>query len=83
LWQVVPDLSSSLDDPREHAETLDANHMDMTKFKGPNDLNYKKVGGELKRVVNRMPSPALRQQVWSAPLSAEQQGQIVDREPFR
>lgn len=57
--------------------------MDMTKFKGSDDLNYKKVGGELKRVVNQIPSPALRQQVWSAPLSAEQRGRIADRETFR
>ena len=30
--QIVSDLSSTLDDPREHAETISANHMDMCRF---------------------------------------------------
>lgn len=49
--QVVPDSSSSLDDPHEHAETIQANHMNMAKFTNANDPGYRKVGGELKELV--------------------------------
>jgi hypothetical protein len=49
--QVVPDSSSSLDDPREHAETIQANHMNMVRFANANDPGYRKVGGELKVLV--------------------------------
>src|SRR5690606_2426898 len=44
LTQIVPDISSSLDDPREHAETLQADHRNMTKFWGREDPNYVKLG---------------------------------------
>ncbi|OCK95793.1 uncharacterized protein K441DRAFT_555462, partial [Cenococcum geophilum 1.58] len=47
---VVPDTSSSLDDPREHAETIPANHMDMARFTGADDPGYRKVSGELRRL---------------------------------
>jgi hypothetical protein len=49
--KVVPDTSSSLDDPREHAETIQANHMNMVRFKSANDPGYEKVSGELRRLV--------------------------------
>ena len=48
---MVPDTSSSLDDPRERAEHIDANHMTMTKFSGRNDPGYRKVGEELRLLV--------------------------------
>ena len=51
---MVPDTSSSLDDPRERAEHLDANHMSMTKFSGRDDPGYRKVGGELCVLVKRI-----------------------------
>ena len=44
---MVPDTSSSLDNPRERAEHIDANHMTMTKFSGRDDPGYRKVGEEL------------------------------------
>ena len=44
---MVPDTSSSLDDPRERAEHIDANHMTMTKFSGRDDPGYRKVGEEI------------------------------------
>ena len=44
---MVPDTSSSLDDPRERAEHIDANHMTMTKFSGRDDPGYRKVGVEI------------------------------------
>ncbi|OTA58834.1 hypothetical protein K449DRAFT_373278, partial [Hypoxylon sp. EC38] len=50
--KIVPDVSSSLDDPRERAESLQANHTAMTRFSGSDDANYIKVGGELRRIVN-------------------------------
>lgn len=46
--QVVPDFSSALGDPREHAEPLDANHMEMCRMTSQDDPNYRKVSGELK-----------------------------------
>jgi hypothetical protein len=44
-------MSSSLDDPRERAETLQGDHRGMTKFAGPQDANYIKVAGEIMRVI--------------------------------
>ena len=48
---MVPDTSSSLDDSRERAEHIDANHMTMTKFSSRNDPGYRKVGEELRLLV--------------------------------
>lgn len=48
--KVVPDTSSTLDDPREHAETIQANHMDMCKYSSRHDPGYQKVGLELARL---------------------------------
>jgi ankyrin repeat protein len=45
--KVVPDSSSCIGDPRERAETIQANHMDMCRFKGPDDPNYLKLSGEV------------------------------------
>jgi hypothetical protein len=47
---VVPSFSSLLGDPREHGETLQANHMDMCRFSHAHDPNYRKVGGELQSI---------------------------------
>ncbi|KAK6088470.1 ankyrin repeat-containing protein [Seiridium cupressi] len=52
--KIVPDVSSSLDDPRERAETIQANHKDMARYWGAQDLNYIRVGGELKRIVKSL-----------------------------
>ncbi|KAI0003120.1 hypothetical protein F4779DRAFT_111214 [Xylariaceae sp. FL0662B] len=46
--KVVPDISSTLDDPREHAETISANHMNMCRFTLPSDPGYRKVSHEIK-----------------------------------
>lgn len=45
--KVVPDYSSLIGDHREHAETLQANHLLMCRYSGPDDPNYRKVAGEL------------------------------------
>ncbi|KAL6879276.1 hypothetical protein J3F83DRAFT_295651 [Trichoderma novae-zelandiae] len=45
--KVVPGFSSLIGDHREHAETLQANHLEMCRFSGPDDPNYRKVSGEL------------------------------------
>jgi hypothetical protein len=54
LWilgnKVVPHDSSLIGDPREHAETLQANHMEMCRFSSANDPNYLKVAGEIKDI---------------------------------
>lgn len=49
---VVPKESSSLDDPEENAETIEANHHTMCKFYGANDPGYLQVSGELRGFVN-------------------------------
>jgi hypothetical protein len=48
--KVVPDYSSLLGDYREHAETLQANHMEMCRFDGEDDPNYRKVSGEIRSI---------------------------------
>jgi hypothetical protein len=58
-FKVVSDVSSSLDDPRERAETLQADHRNMTKFWGRDDPNYLKVGGELRRIMAASPEQCL------------------------
>lgn len=50
----MPDFSSSLDDPRENAEHIDANHMDMCRFAGPFDAGYIQVGGEIASIVDHV-----------------------------
>ncbi|KAM7211742.1 hypothetical protein V8F06_012875 [Rhypophila decipiens] len=45
--KVVPDHSSLIGDARERAETIQANHMDMCRFTGPEDPNYTKLSGEI------------------------------------
>lgn len=48
--KVVPNYSSAIGDQREQAETLQANHMDMCRFTGEDDPNYRKVAGELRAI---------------------------------
>ena len=62
----MPDISSSLDDPREHAETIQSDHRNMAKFRGRDDPNYAKMRGELKRIMSLLsdgvPTPNLSDQ---------------------
>ncbi|KAH8707471.1 hypothetical protein GQ44DRAFT_582129, partial [Phaeosphaeriaceae sp. PMI808] len=48
--KVVPDYSSLIGDQREHAETIEANHMEMCQFAEADHPNYRKVAGELPTV---------------------------------
>ncbi|KAM0229355.1 hypothetical protein ACHAP5_011674 [Fusarium lateritium] len=54
LWvlgnKVVPHDSSLIGDPREHAETLQANHIEMCRFSSASDPNFLKVAGEIKDI---------------------------------
>ncbi|KAF5229618.1 hypothetical protein FANTH_14127 [Fusarium anthophilum] len=45
--KVVPHDSSLIGDSREHAETLQANHMEMSRFSSSQDPNFIKVAGEI------------------------------------
>ncbi|KAF5663495.1 RGT2-Sensor of high external glucose concentration [Fusarium circinatum] len=45
--KVVPHDSSLIGDSREHAETLQANHMEMSRFSSSHDPNFVKVAGEI------------------------------------
>jgi hypothetical protein len=49
---VVPKESSSLGDPEENAETIEANHHTMCKFNGASDPGYLQVSRELQGFVN-------------------------------
>lgn len=60
--KVVPDYSSLIGDHREDAETLQANHLEMCRFSGPDDPNYRKVIGEIRslyRSVTRLDSKGI------------------------
>ncbi|ORY14347.1 hypothetical protein BCR34DRAFT_599325 [Clohesyomyces aquaticus] len=48
--KVVPHLSSLIGNPKEKAETLDADHREMCRFHGASDNNYYKVGPEIKNI---------------------------------
>ncbi|EFE32175.1 Pfs, NB-ARC and Ankyrin domain protein [Trichophyton benhamiae CBS 112371] len=52
--KIVPDISSSLGDPRENAQYINANHRDMCRFTGKDDPGYQQVGSELRRVTNKL-----------------------------
>ncbi|KAG4273203.1 hypothetical protein FPRO04_09809 [Fusarium proliferatum] len=45
--KVVPHDSSLIGDSREHAETLQANHIEMSRFSSSQDPNFVKVAGEI------------------------------------
>ncbi|EWY85755.1 hypothetical protein FOYG_12865 [Fusarium oxysporum NRRL 32931] len=47
--KVVPHDSSLIGDPKEEAETLQANHMEMSRFSSAEDPNFVKVGGEIRK----------------------------------
>ncbi|KAF5698546.1 hypothetical protein FGLOB1_11970 [Fusarium globosum] len=46
--KVVPEYSSLLGNHREHAETLQADHLEMCRYSGKDDPNYLKVAGEIR-----------------------------------
>lgn len=52
--KVVPDDSSLLGDVRERAERIQANHMDMCRFTGPDDPNYGRICGEITSIYDRL-----------------------------
>ncbi|KAJ4249141.1 hypothetical protein NW762_012476 [Fusarium torreyae] len=45
--KVVPEYSSLIGNDREHAETLQADHVQMCRYSGREDPNYRKVAGEI------------------------------------
>jgi len=49
--KVVPDTSSTLDDPKEHAETISANHMNMCRFDSEHDAGYRKISHEIRTMI--------------------------------
>ena len=52
---MVDDFSSKVDLPSEQetVETIDANHMQMTKFSSRDDSGYRAVSGVLKTFIER------------------------------
>ncbi|EXK26009.1 hypothetical protein FOMG_17370 [Fusarium oxysporum f. sp. melonis 26406] len=46
--KVVPEYSSLIGNHREHAETLQADHLEMCRYSGKDDPNYRKVAGEIR-----------------------------------
>ncbi|KAF5657827.1 nb-arc ankyrin domain-containing protein [Fusarium denticulatum] len=45
--KVVPEYSSLIGNHQEHAETLQADHLEMCRYSGKDDPNYRKVAGEI------------------------------------
>lgn len=54
--QIVDDFSSIIGDAAEGKEGIDANHIDMCRFASRDDNGYKKVSGEIRRLVNAAPN---------------------------
>jgi ankyrin repeat protein len=73
--KVVPDYSSAIGDVREHAETIEANHMEMCRFAGIEDPNYRKVSGEIKSIYAAIVALATAAQQTAHQGSREQQHQ--------
>ncbi|KAM0345817.1 hypothetical protein ACHAPU_006170 [Fusarium lateritium] len=48
--KVLPEYSSLLGTDREHAETLQSDHVQMCRYSGTEDPNYRKVAGEIRSV---------------------------------
>jgi hypothetical protein len=61
--KVVPDYSSSLDDPRERAQHLPGNHMSMCRFTSRQDPGYGKIVGELQGILTSLVQSAPSQTV--------------------
>lgn len=54
--QTVGDFSSFIGDATEGKEGIDANHTNMCKFASRDDNGYRKVSGEIRRLVNAAPN---------------------------
>ena len=58
---MVDDLSSIIEHPREVIESIDANHMEMTKFHSSEDQGYRKIqralSGFIDQIVERSRPP--------------------------
>lgn len=52
--QIVPNESSALDHRNERINLINANHMNMCKFKDKNDDGYRKFKAEIARHVSRL-----------------------------
>ena len=50
----MQDFSSSLDDTRQHAQYIDANHKEMCRFTDRSDPGYQQVSGELRLLVEKL-----------------------------
>jgi protein SERAC1 len=65
--KVVPHESSLIGDSREHAETLQANHKQMSRFSSAQDPNYIKVAGEIKAFYTAINNAHTRNQFVAEP----------------
>ncbi|KAL8852479.1 MAG: hypothetical protein Q9221_002602 [Calogaya cf. arnoldii] len=50
--KIVDDFSSIIGDAAEGKEGIDANHLDMCRFRSKDDAGYRKVSGEIKTLVH-------------------------------
>ncbi|KAK0620578.1 hypothetical protein B0T14DRAFT_457672 [Immersiella caudata] len=76
--KVVPDTSSSLDDPREKIETIAANHMEMCRFSGMNDPGFVKVASVLREFSKFRPVETHCSQALSFPQMRYRESAIRD-----
>jgi Cdc6-like AAA superfamily ATPase len=81
LWvlgnKVVPHDSSLIGDPKEHAETLQASHMEMCRFSSASDPNYLKVAGEIKDVYMEISKPAQESRILEDQAEAQKMVDIM------
>ncbi|OCK73384.1 hypothetical protein K432DRAFT_340366, partial [Lepidopterella palustris CBS 459.81] len=75
--KVVEDTSSYLNLPAiEVSEHIGRNHMDMCRFTGPNDVEYRKIASALRRITSSVFSQLKRG--GKLPLNEEQKRMLLD-----
>ncbi|KAK0652759.1 hypothetical protein B0T16DRAFT_347215, partial [Cercophora newfieldiana] len=78
--KVVEDRSSCLGSPPEMTEHIEKNHMDMCRFTGPRDMEYKKVVAVLERTtdtITRRPIP-----IHTEPLDEGRKKELIEALKF-
>jgi hypothetical protein len=61
-FKIVPDESSSLDFPGQETFQIDANHMEMCRFRSDDDVAYEMVKADVEEMVRGVVSRADQRQ---------------------
>ena len=65
--KLVPNYSSLIGNHRENAETLQADHVDMCRYSGKDDPNYRKVVGEIRSTYLMMATKRMEEPIDQLP----------------